>query len=170
MLIECNIEDHLHFMEDDPVRPDLFRDDTRRFQGPFRVFADVDEEGNPNAVICVVLTSFIPKDETELWKLSAGELLLLDQDDGELYELDGDPTVLCPYSVWSYGRGHGRQLINDLIDMAPISFPTVECVVTMSPTSRKVMGFHLGNGAEVVAYNESTINYGYEVAEDVVLH
>ena len=78
-------------------------------------------------------------------------------------------TVLCPYSVWSYQRGHGRKLINNLLEAAPILHPKVDAVITMSPLTDTAMSFHLSNGADIFSTTEDTINYEYEVP-DVILH
>ena len=77
MLIECNIENHLHLIKDDPVRPNLFDADEARFHGPFRVFAEVDEDsGDVQAVVCVVLTAFVVTEEDDLLMLANGEFFM----------------------------------------------------------------------------------------------
>ena len=75
MLIECNVADHLYLIKDDPVRPDLFKDNSVRFDGPFRVYAEINEEtGEIAAVVCVVICKFVPQDETQLKAVAAGKL------------------------------------------------------------------------------------------------
>jgi hypothetical protein len=55
MLIKCNAADHLYLIKDDPVRPDLFENNRKRFEAPFHVYAEVnDETGEIAAVVCVV--------------------------------------------------------------------------------------------------------------------
>ena len=69
MLIECDEETYGKYMKDDPVRPDLFEDDGTRFNGNFRVYADIDKQGFEtvvNAIICVVIAPFIPQNEKTL--------------------------------------------------------------------------------------------------------
>ena len=146
MLIECNVENHLHLIKDDPVRPNLFDADEARFHGPFRVFAEVDD----------------------FLMLANGEFFM-ETEDGEDVT-NADPTLACPYSIWSYKKGAGRQLISSLIEFVTVSFPTVDSVVTMSPKSDSALKFHTNNGAEMFSVNEDTINYLYEITEDVVLH
>ena len=78
-------------------------------------------------------------------------------------------TVLCPYSIWSYQKGHGRKLINNLLEAAPIMHPEVDAVITMSPHTDTAMRFHINNGADIFSNNSKCVNYEYEVP-DVILH
>jgi len=49
MLIKCNAADHLYLIDDDPVRAKLFEDNSVRFEDPFHVYAEVnDETGEKN--------------------------------------------------------------------------------------------------------------------------
>ena len=61
-------------------------------------------------------------------------------------------------------------MISSLIEFVTVSFPTVDSVVTMSPKSDSALKFHTNNGAEMFSVNEDTINYLYEITEEVVLH
>ena len=75
MLIECDKEGYLKYIKDDPVRPDLFDDDAVRFDGNFRVYADIDRQGfgiNVNAVICVVIYRSFPRTRGKYKLLRAG--------------------------------------------------------------------------------------------------
>ena len=78
-------------------------------------------------------------------------------------------TVLCPYSIWSYQKGHGRKLINNLLEAAPVMHPEVDAVITMSPHTDTAMRFHINNGADIFSTNSQCVNYEYEVP-DVILH
>jgi hypothetical protein len=171
MLIKCNAADHLYLIKDDPVRPELFEDDSVRFDAPFHVYAEVnDETGEIAAVVCVVVCKFVPQDEVQIQAVAAGKLTKIEKALAEREKVHGAlGTVLCPYSVWSYQRGHGRKLINNLLEAAPILHPKVDAVITMSPMTDTALGFHLNNGADIFSTNEDTINYEYEVP-DVILH
>ena len=168
MLIKCNAADHLYLIEDDPVRPKLFKNNSVRFESPFHVYA----EGNDEiaAVVCVVICKFVPQDEYQLKVVAAGKLTDIEEALAEREAVYGAlGTVLCPYSIWSYQKGHGRRLINNLLEAAPLMHPEVDAVITMSPHTHTAMKFHLSNGAGLFSTNEKTVNYEYEV-EDVVLH
>jgi hypothetical protein len=171
MLIKCNAADHLYLIKDDPVRPDLFTNNRKRFEAPFHVYAEVnDETGEIAAVVCILICKFVPQDEIQIEAVAAGKLAKIEEVLGEREAAYGPlGTVLCPYSVWSYQRGHGRKLINNLLEAAPVMHPEVDAVITMSPLTDTALNFHLSNGAEVFGTNEDTINYEYEVP-DVILH
>jgi predicted RNA methylase len=72
MLIKCNAADHLYLIEDDPVRAKLFKDNSVRFEDPFHVYAEVnDETGEIAAVVCVIICKFVPQDEYQLKLIAA---------------------------------------------------------------------------------------------------
>jgi hypothetical protein len=169
MLIECTVDKHLPLIKDDPVRPNLFEADEARFHGPFRVFAEVDEDSEEiQAVVCVVLTAFVVTEEEDLLMLANGDFFLETEDGIDV--TGAEPTLACPYSIWSYKKGAGRRLISSLIEFVTVAYPTVGSVVTMSPKSDTALKFHTSNGAELFSVNEDTINYAYEIEEHVVLH
>jgi hypothetical protein len=79
--------------------------------------------------------------------------------------------VLCPYSLWSYKKGSGKRLINDLLESVPMLYPEVDHVITMSPPTKMAMKFHIGNGATLLFPNEDTVNYEYDIPDDpIVIH
>jgi len=169
MLVECTKEEYLKYMKDDPVRKDLFKDDSVRFTGNFKVFAEVDKSGFDtvvNAIVCVVLSPTIPDSEDVLRFIQElGEELNEDweNDTGTSFGL-----VLCPYSLWSYNKGAGRRLINNLLEAVPVMYPRVQGIITMSPKTDMAMKFHLGNGAEIMEVNPETINYLYDLSDNEV--
>ena len=171
MLIKCNAADHLYLIEDDPVRPDMFKDNSVRFEDPFHVYAEVnDETGEIAAVVCVVVCKFVPQYEVQLKAIAKGRLTDIEEALEEREAVHGAlGTVLCPYSIWSYQKSHGSQLIKNLLEAVPLLHPEVDAVITMSPHTHIAMKFHLSNGAGLFSTNEDTVNYEYEV-EDVVLH
>lgn len=171
MLIKCNAADHLYLIDDDPVRAKLFEDNNVRFEDPFHVYAEAnDETGEIAAIVCVIVCKFVPQHERQLKFIAAGNLA--DIEEG-LAEREADygalGTVLCPYSIWSYQKGYGRKLINSLLEAAPIMHPEVDAIITMSPHTTTAMKFHLSNGADIFSYNKETVNYEYEVGY-AVLH
>jgi len=109
MLIECNVANHLYLIEDDPVRPDLFRDNSVRFEDPLRVYAEVnDETGEIAAVVCVAICKFVPQAEFQLKLLAARkghEIAERLAEREAMYRALG--TVVCPYAIWSYQKGTG---------------------------------------------------------------
>lgn len=170
MLIKCNAADHLYLIKDDPVRPDLFKNNRQRFKDPFHVYAEVnDETGEIAAVVCVVICKFVPQDELQLEAIAAGRLPEIERKLAKREAANGPRgTVLCPYSVWSYQRGHGRKLISNLLEAGPLIHDEVDTLITMSPLTDTALNFHLSNGAEIFATNEETINYVYEIEEQII--
>ena len=170
MLIKCNAADHLYLIEDDPVRPDMFENDTVRFKDPFHVYAEVnDETGEIAAVVCVVACKFVPQYEVQLKAITKGQLPYIEEILAETEATHGAlGTVLCPYSIWSYQRGHGSQLISNLLEATPLMHPEVDAVITMSPHGPTAMKFHLKNGAGLFSNNEETVNYQYEIEEQII--
>lgn len=170
MLIKCNVNDHLYLIKDDPVRPDLFDNNRKRFEAPFHVYAEVnDETGEIAAVVCVVICKFVPQDEVQIEAVAAGKLPKIERHLAKREAANGPlGTVLCPYSVWSYQRGHGRKLINNLLEATPVLHEEVDALITMSPMTDTALNFHLNNGADIFATNEDTINYVYEIEEQII--
>ena len=171
MLIKCNFADHAYLIEDDPVRPKLFKDNSVRFEDPFHVYAEInDETGEIAAVVCTIICKFVPQDECQIKLVARGKTEQIEEQLKEREEMHGQlGVVLCPYSIWSYQRGHGRKLINNLLEAAPLMHPEVDAVITMSPHTEAALKFHLRNGAGIFATNTNCVNYEYEV-EDVTLH
>jgi len=171
MLIKCNFADHAYLLADDPIRPKLFKDNSVRFEDPFHVYAEVnDETGEIAAIVCTIVCKFVPQDEYQIKLIAMGKTKQIEKQLKEREKIYGQlGTVLCPYSIWSYQKGHGRKLISNLLEATPVMHPEVDAVITMSPHTHTAMKFHLSNGAGIFSSNETTVNYEYEV-ENVVLH
>ena len=171
MLIKLNAADHLYLIKDDPVRLKLFKDNSKRFEDPFHVYAEInDETGEIAAVVCTIICKFVPQDEYQIKLVAMGKTKQIEEQLKEREEMHGElGVVLCPYSIWSYQRGHGRKLITNLLEAAPILHPEVDAVITMSPHTDTAMRFHLNNGAGIFSTNDACVNYEYEVP-DVILH
>ena len=171
MLIKCNFADHAYLLADDPIRPKLFKDNSVRFEDPFHVYAEVnDETGEIAAIVCTIVCKFVPQDEYQIKLIAMGKTKQIEKQLKEREAIHGElGTVLCPYSIWSYQRGHGRKLISNLLEATPIMHPEVDAVITMSPHTDTAMKFHLNNGAGIFSSNKKTVNYEYEV-RNVVLH
>ena len=171
MLIKLNAADHLYLIKDDPVRLKLFKDNSKRFEDPFHVYAEInDETGEIAAVVCTIVCKFVPQDEYQIKLVAMGKTKQIEEQLKEREEMHGElGVVLCPYSIWSYQRGHGRKLINNLLEAAPILHPEVDAVITMSPHTDTALRFHLNNGAGIFSTNDACVNYEYEVP-NVILH
>ena len=157
MLVECDVETYLPYMREDPVRPDLFPNDSTRFEGNFKVYADIEKQGwgvEVNAIVCVVVCHFTPTSEGDLRRLADTR--------GLEPRTDGVSPIVCPYSIWSYKKGAGRNLMQQLLEAIPSLHPEVGYAITMSPPTKVAAKFHLSNGAILAISNDTTVNYMYE--------
>jgi hypothetical protein len=133
--------------KDDPVRPHL--------NGNFRTSLGRDafllrgENNQPRAIICCAYTNQVPKDEDELDRFSQAAC----QDD----QL-GNIAVF--YTVWSYDRGAGRDIV-----FAARNFTRdnkgCKRFVTLSPLTEMAEKFHTRNGAWLIGKHSSCQNFEY---------
>ena len=137
MLEELTLNE-INILKDDPVRPHL--DYVKRINGNKKVFLLRDGE-KIHAVICSAFTSEVPKSEEDL---------------------DNEGNSVCTfYTVWSYSKGAGRDIVNTVFSHIKNQFPNVKRVVTLSPKTEMARNFHLSNGALELSENSESINYEY---------
>ena len=123
-------------IKDDPVRPHLTTDfRTSSNREVYALYEDkYAEQHFPSddikAIICVAYTNEVPKNEYELEMFSQAAC-----QDGQR----GHIAVF--YTVWSYAKGAGRQVVFDVTTMAE--------------------RFHLRNGAELISKHDSCQNFEY---------
>ena len=125
----------------DPVRPELnieFRTKAGR-----EVFGLMDEDGEYKAFMCVAYTTDVPKNIVSMGALTA---------------VDGGIAV--PYTVWSYQRGAGREIVNRVIHLMRKDH-SISRVVTLSPLTKMARDFHLRNNAVELQINDATANFEY---------
>ena len=130
-----------HLINDDPIRPHISFDD-RMGQG--RNVLVLEQDGEVGAVVCTALVDQMPTDEEELFKFA-----------------NPQGGVVVPYTVWSYKKGCGRIIINQLRESALEE----HCfqLVTLSPKTDMAEKFHISNGAKCVSRNESSNNFEYSL-------
>jgi len=147
-----------HYVDDDPVRPHipsawrigenkfvfaLYEDQYAEFHEPCHKVAE--------AVICVALCKGVPKDEEDLMALSEKD--------------DLDTAVF--YTVWSYQKGAGRQIINQAQMHLHEKFGhKIKKYVTLSPLTRVAERFHLRNGAILLQKGEKCQNFEYSLPKE----
>ena len=133
------IDSEYNLFLDDPVRPHLsaeFRTTENR-----KAFALMDEDGyNVRAVVCVAFTDKVATTEEEL--TSPGAIAMF-------------------YTVWSYKKGAGREIIFETVNWIKENLPLIERFVTLSPQTNMAYKFHTRNGAEIISVNDTSINYEY---------
>tara|TARA_R110000824_G_scaffold286978_1_gene475044 strand:+ start:65 stop:505 length:441 start_codon:yes stop_codon:yes gene_type:complete len=127
----------------DPVRPEL--DIEFRIEAGREVFGLKDEHGKFKAFLCMARTTDIPT--------STKELDLLTSITGR---------IAVPYSVWSYQKGAGKEIINQVLTLMQRA-KTVSRVITLSPLTEMARKFHLRNDAIELQKNDTTVNFEYHV-------
>ena len=131
----------LEFIKDDPVRPEISKD--FRVSDGRMVAALVDEERNPEAIVCVSFHDFVPETVEGLSKTTQV------------------PTTAVFYTIWSYKSGAGAELLAAAVHGIKEQYPSVTRFVTLSPKTNMARRFHLKNGAIVFRENDDTVNYEY---------
>ena len=144
MLIRLDETDWgLGHCKDDPVRPHLPL--AWRAQSGREVYALQDEVTDViRAVICVAYCDGVPITEQQLDRASRP-----------------DAPVAVFYTVWSYDKGAGREIVNKVFDLLKQETPC-ERFVTLSPLTEMARKFHISNGAKFLAKHLDCQNFEYE--------
>jgi len=129
----------IDLVKDDPVRPAIPTASRIHDHAEILVLMDNDQ---PAAVVCVAYLDQVPTTETELGR-------------------SGD-NVAAFYTICSYQPGAGRRTIRAARIHIATTRPSIKTYVTLSPKTEMARKFHIGNGASMLADNETTINYLYE--------
>jgi hypothetical protein len=130
--------------DSDPIHPTLGAE-FKTAQGR-EVFGLKGADGKWKAFMCLAITTDVPRNLQELEAMT-----------------DSDGTVVVPYSVWSFEKGAGREMINEVLWFAKTMLKNIQRVVTLSPQTEMAERFHLRNGAAKFRTNEATVNFEYAV-------
>jgi len=137
-----------HLIVNDPVRPHIpFEQRVGAGKDIFVLENDVTQQ--IDAVICVAYTIEVPTNEHQLELFSQQAC-----QDGQ----QGDVAVF--YTVWSYTKGAGREIVNQTAQYIKENKPVTR-FVTLSPLTEMASKFHLSNGAILVAKHEDCQNFEY---------
>ena len=135
--------------KDDPVRPHLPADWRIRhgrevyvlYEDQYAEEAPVLFEG-PRAVICVAYTKGVALTEKDL-------------DNTE------DPDTAMFYTVWSYDKGAGREIVNAVATHIKETRDDIVRYMTLSPLTEMAEKFHLRNGAKFFRKGSLCQNFEY---------
>jgi len=142
MLIDAKNEFYLNFLKDDPVRPHIPKE--FRISNSNQVWIlENDFTGEVEAVICAAYTTHVPKNEQELFDFCVK-----------------DGTIVVFYTVWSYVKGAGRDVVFGVAEQIKLT-KNIDRFVTLSPKTEMARRFHIGNGAVVLQENTESVNYEY---------
>ena len=119
-------------IKDDPVRDASYTFRTTQGRSIYTI--------PKKAVVCVANTILLPTTMQEL----------------EMYSQPKAKEFTIFYTVWSYEKGYGRTILNELLPLL-----TTERFVTLSPKTQMAKDFHTRNGAKLIADNENSYNFEY---------
>lgn len=134
---------YVSLLDDDPVRPWISRE-FRCHMPDNCVFVLLNESGGPRAVLCCSFKSFVPSSVEELLK----------------FEYSSVCNAIF-YSVWSYNRGGGREIIPLASKWIRENLSHISGFYTYSPKGDRVRDFHYSLGAGLYRENTDSINYVY---------
>ena len=127
-------------LEDDPVRRGV--DYHFRMTNGRRIFTI------PNkAVVCTANTFQLPTTMNEL----------------ERYSDSNAEEFTIFYTVWSYEKGAGRDIVFAVADHIKKTNHLVKRYVTLSPLTQMATNFHLKNGAKLLKKHAECQNFEYEL-------
>jgi|TARA_B110000503_G_scaffold128357_1_gene199250 hypothetical protein len=129
-----------YILKDDPVRPHLDMD--WRLEDGRQAYALEDEDGKMASVVCVAFTNGIAITEEGL-------------------ENTTNPDTVMFYTVWSYSKNAGRDIIFAAAGAIKRDYPHIKRFVTLSPLTDAAERFHLRNGAAFLAKGDLCQNFEY---------
>ena len=136
-------------VNEDPVRPEL--DLKWRLSSKRKIYG-LGSDDNIEAIVCVAYTNKVPTSVEEMDWLS--QAACQDGQDGE---------IAVAYTVWSYKKGAGREIINRVREFLEQKRTITKRMVTLSPRTPMATNFHAKNGAKQVRINNTTQNFEYEL-------
>lgn len=130
-----------HLIANDPVRPHIPVGD--RIKAGREVYILEGDNKDIAAVVCVGYTNTVPTSERDL---------------DNFLEATGDVAVA--YTVWSYSKGAGREIINQVRTHIKEN-TNVKRLVTLSPLTEMARSFHIKNGAKFLNKYADCQNFEY---------
>lgn len=138
----------IEIIKEDPVRTNLSADFRINDSAEMYAWWEKDQLG---AVCCVRYTNGIPVDISDMQDKRVGLQ---------------DTAVF--YTVWSYAKGSGSKLINEASEEIKLCKPAIKNLVTLSPKTEMAERFHIRNGAIRYRENEDSINYAYQLENNLI--
>ena len=144
MLLKIQDDWLLGHIKDDPVRPHIPL--AWRVTNGREVYGLMNELDIPRAMICVAYTNGTALTEQDLNNTN-------------------DPDTAMFYTVWSYEKGAGRDIVLQTAEHIKETRPDIKRYMTLSPLTEMAEKFHLRNGAEFYRKGESCQNFEYKFKE-----
>lgn len=142
MLLKLKNKEVENIIKDDPVRPHISA--KWRTMSGREVYGLYDELGEHlRAVICVAYTDEVPTCERDMGWVGT--------------------DIAVFYTVWSYDKGAGRDIVFAVAKHIKQTNPDVKRFVTLSPLTEMAKRFHLKNGAKFLQKHIDCQNFEYEL-------
>jgi hypothetical protein len=141
LLLKLN--DHIveDIIKDDPVRPHITAEwRCRSGRQVYGLYTDESYE-QLRAVICVAYTDEVPTCERDMQWIGT--------------------DIAVFYTVWSYDRGAGRDIVFAVAEHIRNNNPDVKRFVTLSPLTEMAKKFHIKNGAKFLNRHMECQNFEY---------
>ena len=129
-----------NLIQDDPVRPHI-KAEWRTRSG--REVYGLYNAKKLRAVICVAYTDEVPTCERDMGWIGT--------------------DVAVFYTVWSYDKGAGRDIVFAVAEHIKQTNPDVKRFVTLSPLTDMARNFHLKNGAKFLNRHIDCQNFEYKL-------
>lgn len=142
MLKILNTDWQLGHVRDDPVRPHLPM--AWRVTHGREVYGLEDDDGIMRSVVCVAYTNGVALTEDDLNNTE-------------------NPDTAMFYTVWSYDKGAGREIIFSTAEVIQREKPFIKRFVTLSPLTEMAEKFHLRNGAKFLRKGDKCQNFEYVI-------
>ena len=142
MLVLLNSDWQLGHIHDDPVRPHLPM--AWRVSNGREVYGLADDDGIMRSIVCVAYTNDVAITEDDLNRTD-------------------NPNTAMFYTVWSYAKGAGREIIFNTAEVIKRDKPHIKRFVTLSPLTDMAEKFHLRNGATFLQRGDTCQNFEYHL-------
>lgn len=140
-------ENEARLIKDDPVRDHLLYH--WRTSAGREVYVLEKDDNSISAVICVGYVNNVPITEQELDLYSQAA-----------YQDGQHGNIAIFYTVWSYSKGAGREIVLSVANYIKENKP-VDRFVTLSPLTEMAEKFHIRNGAKLINKGNTCQNFEY---------
>lgn len=138
---DFQLEKYINVLKGDSVRPNISID--FRLNNGREIYV-LENDNQILSAICIAYTYEIPREITDL--------------DMFMYRDIHDFKIAVAYTVWSFSKGSGREIIIRLKEEIKNN---VNKLITLSPKTDMAVKFHIKNGAKLIANNENSYNFEY---------
>jgi hypothetical protein len=132
----------MELIKEDPVRPHI--PPHQRVGNNASVWVLLNEQDEPQSVVCVAFTDTVPTQEQQLFSYQGT-----------------DATVAVLYTIWAIEKGGGQAMIVHARNHVKTNLGHIQRFVTLSPLTDMATKFHIKNGAQLLQINSHTQNFEY---------